>query len=72
MPVSFSGGYISNRSLGVNSSILGTQFSQFLKCFICFLVHLFFLFIQVRVVQGKETPVFLNLFKGEMIIHNGR
>ncbi|XP_022790762.1 supervillin-like isoform X2 [Stylophora pistillata] len=27
---------------------------------------------QVRVVQGKETPVFLNLFKGGMIIHTGR
>jgi len=27
---------------------------------------------QVRVVQGKETPVFLNLFKGGMIIHSGR
>ncbi|XP_078345017.1 uncharacterized protein LOC144630533 isoform X1 [Oculina patagonica] len=26
---------------------------------------------QVRVVQGKETPVFLNLFKGGMIIHTG-
>ena len=30
------------------------------------------LFLQVRVVQGKETPVFLNLFKGGMIIHSGR
>ena len=30
------------------------------------------LFLQVRVVQGKETPVFLNLFKGGMIIHTGR
>lgn len=26
---------------------------------------------QVRVVQGKENPVFLSLFKGGMIIHNG-
>ncbi|XP_067018746.1 uncharacterized protein [Acropora muricata] len=26
---------------------------------------------QVRVVQGKENPVFLGLFKGGMIIHNG-
>jgi len=27
---------------------------------------------QVRVVQGKEPPCFLNLFRGRMIVHSGK
>jgi len=28
--------------------------------------------LQVRVVQGKEPPCFLNLFRGRMIVHSGK
>ena len=28
--------------------------------------------MQVRVVQGKEPPCFLNLFGGRMIVHSGK
>jgi len=29
-------------------------------------------FSQVRVVQSKEPPCFLNLFRGRMIVHSGK
>ena len=29
-------------------------------------------FQQIRVVQGKEPPCFLNLFEGSMIVHIGK
>lgn len=37
-----------------------------------FLQFVGWFFFQVRVVQGKEPPCFLNLFEGRMIVHIGK
>ena len=31
-----------------------------------------FRYFQIRVTQGKEPPCFVNLFKGQMIVHIGK
>jgi len=36
------------------------------------MLSLLILIVQVRVVQGKEPPCFLNLFRGRMIVHCGK
>lgn len=37
-----------------------------------FVVYLYLLFKQVRVICGKEPPCFLNLFRGQMVVYNSR
>ena len=61
------------------SSLVFSSVSQYLLLAVLSFFYFFWLVsftsmlsLQVRVVQGKETPVFLNLFKGGMIIHTGR
>ena len=39
---------------------------------VSFLTWNIFSFPQVRVVQGKEPPCFLNLFEGSMAVHIGK